>query len=62
MNVTFPGGRPSLLVGGVPTTPDPKSSAKVPRYKWEAYRDRNLGGVYTTFCQKEGDTFAKVSR
>ena len=26
---------------GVPTTPNPNTSAKVSRYKWEAYRDTN---------------------
>ena len=28
-------------IGGVPTTPDPNTSAKASRYKWEAYRDTN---------------------
>ena len=49
-------------IGGVPTTPDPNTSAKVSRYKWEAYRDTNWWGLFTTFCQEEGDTFAEVSR
>ena len=39
--------------GGVPTTPDPNTSAKASQYKWEAYRDAN-GGVKTTFYQGEG--------
>ena len=42
------------VVGGVPTTPDPNTSAKVSRYRWETYRDTNWCGVYTTFCQEEG--------
>ena len=33
--------RGKLVLGGVPTTPDPNTSAKVSRYKWEAYRDTN---------------------
>ena len=43
-----------LEIGGMPKTPDPNTSAKVSRYKWEAYSDTKIGGVYTTFCQKEG--------
>ena len=31
---------------GVPTTPDPNASAKVLRYKWEAYRDTNWWCMY----------------
>ena len=33
-------------LGGVPTTPDPNTSAKVSRYKWEAYRDTNWWCIY----------------
>ena len=40
--------------GGIPTIPDPHTSVKVSRYKWEAYRDTNWGGVYTSLCQEEG--------
>ena len=29
------------LIGSVPTTPDPNTSAKVLGYKWEPYRDAN---------------------
>ena len=29
------------MIGSVPTTPDPNTSAKVSRYKWEPYRDTN---------------------
>ena len=29
------------LMGSAPTTPDPNTSAKVSRYKWEACRDTN---------------------
>ena len=31
---------------GVPTTPDPNTSAKVSRYKWEAHRDTNWWCIY----------------
>ena len=48
------------LLGGVPTTPDPNTSAKVSRYKWDPYRDANWCCLYY-FCQ-EGHTFAKVSK
>ena len=44
----------TLDIGGVPTTPDPNTSAKISRYKWEAYRDTNWRLVHTTFCQGEG--------
>ena len=48
-------------IGGVPTTPDPNTSAKVSRYKWEAYRDTNWWCIY--YCLPTGvHTFAKVSR
>ena len=47
--------------GGVPTTPD--------LILLQEHRDTNgsriviqIAGVYTTFCQEEGETFAKVSR
>ena len=44
-----------LSFGGVTTTPDPNTSAKASRYKWEAYRDTNWWCIlYTTFCQEEG--------
>ena len=39
---------------GNSTTPDPNTSEKVSRCKWEAYRDANFGGVYTIYCQEEG--------
>ena len=35
------------------TTPDPNTSAKASRYKWEAHRDTNRRCL-TTFCQEEG--------
>ena len=39
--------RGPLTIGGVPTTPDPNTSAaKVSRYKWEAYRDTNWWCIY----------------
>ena len=47
------------LVGGVPTTPDPNTSAKVSRYKWEAYRDTNWWCIYY-FLPQGGHTFTKV--
>ena len=43
----------------VPTTPDPNTSAKVSRYKWEAYRDTNWWCIYY-FLPRGGHTFAKV--
>ena len=39
-------------VGGVPTTPDPNTSAEVLRYKWEAYRDTDWCGVYILLSAK----------
>ena len=33
-------------IGSVPTTRDPNTSAKVSRYKWEAYRDTNWWCIY----------------
>ena len=35
-----------LFVGGVPTTPNPNTSAKISRYKWETYRDTNWWCIY----------------
>ena len=49
-----------LILGGVPTTPDPNTSAKVSRYKWEPYRDTNWWRIYY-FLPRGGHTFAKVS-
>ena len=49
------------FLGCVPTTPDPNTSAKVSRYKWEAYRDTNWWCIYY-FLPKRGHTFARVSR
>ena len=43
----------------VPTTPDPNTSEKVSRYKWEAYRDTNWWCIYY-FLPRGGHTFAKV--
>ena len=40
-------------------TPDPNTSAKVSRYKWEAYRDTNWWCIYY-FLPRGGHTFAKV--
>ena len=50
-----------LFVGGFPTTPDPNTSAKASRYKWEAYRDANWWCTYY-FLPRGGHTFAKVPR
>ena len=47
------------ILGSVPTTPDPNTSAKVSRYKWEAYRDTNWWCIYY-FLPQGGHTFAKV--
>ena len=49
----------SLLIGGVPTTPDPNTSAEASRYKWEAYRDTKW--IYY-FLPRGAHTFAKASR
>ena len=46
-------------IGGVPTTPDPDTSAKVSRYKWEPYRDTNWWCIYY-FLPRGGHTLAKV--
>ena len=35
------------LIRRVPTTPDPNTSEKVSRYKWEAYRDTNWWCIYS---------------
>ena len=55
--------RPSKLLtwkfGGVQTTPDPNTSAKISRYKWEAHRDTNWWCIYY-FLPRGGHTFAKV--
>ena len=47
--------------GGVPTTPDPNTSAKVSRYNWDAYCDTNWRCI-DYFLPTEGHTVAKVSR
>ena len=47
--------------GGVTSTPDPNTSAKVSRYKWEANCDTNWWCIYY-FLPRGGHTFAKVSR
>ena len=47
--------------GSVPTTPDPNTSAKASRYKWEPYRDTNWWCIYY-FLPRGGHAFAKVSR
>ena len=51
----------SPIFRAVPTTPDPYTSAKASRYKWEPYRDTNWCRLYY-FLQEEGPIFAKVSR
>ena len=47
------------ILRSVPTTPDPNTSEKVSRYKWEAYRDTNWWCIYC-FLPRGGHTFAKV--
>ena len=49
------------VIGGAPTTPDPNTSAKVWRYKWELHRDTNRWCIYY-FLPRGGHTFAKASR
>ena len=51
----------SRQFGGVPTTPDPNTSAKASWYKWEAYLDTNWWCIYDSL-PRGGHTFAKVSR
>ena len=48
-----------IVLGGVATTPDPNTSAKVSRYKWDPYRDTNWWCIYY-FLPSRGNTFAKV--
>ena len=43
-----------MPIGGVPTTPDPNTLARLSRYKWEPYRDTNWWCVCTTFSHEEG--------
>ena len=50
-----------ILFESVSTTPDPNTSAKVSRYKWEPYRDTNWQCI-DYFLPRGGHTFAKVSR
>ena len=51
------------FVGSVQTTPDPNTSAKVSRYKWEPHRDTNWWCILLYyFLPRGGYTFAKVSR
>ena len=40
--------------GGVPTTPDRNTSAKVLRYEWEPYRDTNWWRTYYFQPREEG--------
>ena len=50
-----------LWLGGVQTTPDPNTSAKASRYKWEAYRDTNWWCICYSL-PTGAHAFAKVSR
>ena len=59
----------ALSIGGVPTTPDPHTSAKASRYKWEAYRDTNWSCICyfvprgrRYFCQNIAIKMGGVSR
>ena len=45
-------------LGSVPTTPDPNTSEKVSRYKWEAYRDTNWV-VYIVLSAKRRAYFSQ---
>ena len=63
-NIFFHMGRQALSLAAlrlrsVQTTPDPNTSEKVSRYKWEAYRDTNWWCIYY-FLPRGGHTFAKV--
>ena len=46
---------------GVPTTPDPNTSAKVSRHKWDTYRGTNSWCIHY-FLPRRGHAFAKTSR
>ena len=48
-------------IGSVPTTPDPNTSAKASRYKWEPYRNTNWQCIYN-FLPRGGHTFVRVPR
>ena len=48
----------TTVLGGVPTTPDPSTSAKASRYKWEEHRDTNLV-VYILISAKRRAYFRK---
>ena len=57
------------FLGGVPTTPDPNTSAKASRYKWEAYRDPILlyyflpmGGLLHKYRDRNGRCIAILFR
>ena len=48
-------------LGGVPTTPDPNTSAKVSHDTNGSRIVMQIGGVYTTFCQEEGILLQKYA-
>ena len=50
-----------VCIWGVPMTPDPNTSAKASRYKWEAHHDTKWLCIYVyicvyiyIYCQEEG--------
>ena len=49
------------IIGSVPATPDPDTSAKVSRYKWEPYHDTKWW-CKNCFLPKGGHTCVKVSQ
>ena len=49
------------VFGSVPATPDPSTSARVSRYKWEPYRDAKWWCI-CYFLQRGWHPFAEVSR
>ena len=60
-----------VIIGSGPTTPDPNTSAKASRYKWEAYRDTNWWCMYYSrpaaksrayFCKSIATEMGGVSR
>ena len=58
LNLHFQNFVVMAFLGGVPTTPDPNTSATTIAMQWEAYRDTNWWCIYD-FLPRGGHTFAK---
>ena len=52
----------ATCLGGVPTTPDPDTSAKILQYKWEPYRGSNWWHMSSNPRTASEDCSARVSR